>query len=81
MYASGMSVREIQRRLQEIYAIDVSSDLVSTITDAVLERIDEWQYRPLPVIVFSIICAWPGEPHAFMLEKPALALQATAISD
>jgi putative transposase len=54
MYACGMSVREIQRRLQEIYGIDVSPDLVCTITDAVLEQIGEWQDRPLPVyaIVF-----------------------------
>jgi putative transposase len=37
MYARGMSVREIQGYLQEIYGIEVSPDLISTVTDAVLE--------------------------------------------
>jgi len=39
MYARGMSVREIQGHLQEIYGIDVSPDLISTITDAVLDEV------------------------------------------
>ncbi len=38
IYARGMSVREIQAHLQEIYGIDVSPDLISTITDAVLDE-------------------------------------------
>jgi putative transposase len=47
MYARGMSVREIQGHLQEIYGIEVSPDLISTVTDAVLEEVAEWQNRPL----------------------------------
>jgi putative transposase len=57
MYARGMSVREIQGHLQEIYGLDVSTDLISTITDAVLETVTEWQNRPLercyPLIFFD----------------------------
>ena len=57
MYARGMSVREIQGHLQEIYGLDVSPDLISTITDAVLETVTEWQNRPLercyPLIFFD----------------------------
>jgi putative transposase len=49
MYARGLTVREIQGHLLEIYGIDVSPDLVSTITDAVLEEVAEWQSRPLEV--------------------------------
>lgn len=47
LYARGLSVREIQGHLRELYGIDVSPDLVSTVTDAVLEQVGEWQNRPL----------------------------------
>ena len=47
MYARGMSVREIQGHLRDLYGVDVSADLVSAVTDAVLEEIAEWQNRPL----------------------------------
>ncbi len=47
MYARGMTVREIQGHLVELYGLEVSPDLISTITDAVLETVSEWQNRPL----------------------------------
>ena len=47
MYARGMSVREIQGHLRDLYGVDVSADLVSAVTDAVLEEIAEWRNRPL----------------------------------
>ncbi len=47
MYARGMTVREIRGHLEELYGIDVSADLISTVTDAVLEEVGEWQNRPL----------------------------------
>ncbi len=47
MYARGMTVREIRGHLEELYGIDVSPDLISTIADAVLETVAEWQGRPL----------------------------------
>jgi putative transposase len=47
MYARGMSVQEIQGHLQELYGIEVSPELVSTVTDAVLEEVTEWQNLPL----------------------------------
>lgn len=47
LYARGMSVREIQGHLQEIYQVEVSPDLISTITDEVLADVKEWQARPL----------------------------------
>jgi len=47
MYARGMTVREIQGHLRDLYGVDVSPDLISTVTDAVLEEVAEWQSRPL----------------------------------
>ncbi len=47
MYARGMSTREIKGHLRELYGIEVSPDLVSAVTDAVLEEVAEWQARPL----------------------------------
>ena len=45
MYAQGMTVREIQRFLQEHYKVEVSADLISTVTDSALEDVVEWQNR------------------------------------
>ena len=47
MYARGMTVREIRGHLQELYGIEVSPDLIPTVTDAVPEAAGEWQNRPL----------------------------------
>ena len=47
MYARGMSTREIQGHLRELYGIDASPQLISTVTDAVLEEVGRWQSRPL----------------------------------
>jgi putative transposase len=46
LYARGMTVREIQAFLAEMYAVEVSPDLISTVTDAVLEEVTAWQSRP-----------------------------------
>ena len=59
MYARGMSTREIQGHLRDLYGIEVSPDLVSAVTDAVLDEIMEWQNRPLealyPLIFFDAL--------------------------
>src|SRR5246127_3027780 len=59
LFARGLSVREIQAHLQELYGIEVSPDLISRVTDAVLEEVREWQNRPLdpvyPVIFFDAL--------------------------
>jgi putative transposase len=47
MYARGMSTRAIRDHLEELYGIDVSPDLISAVTSAVLEEVAEWQGRPL----------------------------------
>jgi len=59
MYARGMSTRDIREHLRELYGIDVSPDLISTVTDAVLDEIALWQARPLdpvyPIVFFDAI--------------------------
>jgi putative transposase len=59
LYARGLPVREIQKFLAEIYAIDVSPDLISEVTDAVVAEVTEWQARPLdalyPVVFFDAL--------------------------
>ena len=47
MYARGMTTRDIQAHLQEMYGVDVSPTLVSQVTDAITEEITLWQSRPL----------------------------------
>ncbi len=47
MYARGMSVRDIQAQLSELYGTDISPDLISSVTDEVLAEVQAWQNRPL----------------------------------
>jgi len=47
MYGRGMSVRDIQAHLRELYGVEVGHDLISRVTDAVLDDVREWQSRPL----------------------------------
>ena len=59
LYARGMTVREIQGFLAEMYAVEVSPDLISTVTDAVVAEVTTWQARPLepmyPVVFFDAL--------------------------
>jgi len=57
MYGKGMSQRDIEDTLREIYGADVSFTLISKITDKILPEVNEWQNRPLesiyPIIYFD----------------------------
>jgi transposase-like protein len=59
LYGRGLTVREIQGHLREIYGAEVSPDLISRVTDAVLEEVKEWQTRPLdacyPIVFFDAL--------------------------
>jgi transposase-like protein len=59
MYAKGMTVRDIQETLQELYGVDVSPSTLSAITDKVWELVESWQSRPLaslyPIIYLDAI--------------------------
>jgi len=50
LYARGMTTREIQGHLKEIYKVEVSPSLISTVTDAVLDDVKAWQARPLDAV-------------------------------
>ena len=59
LYARGLTVREIQAFLKEMYAVEVSPDLISAVTDAVVAEVTAWQSRPLepmyPVVFFDAL--------------------------
>ncbi|MEI2767570.1 MAG: IS256 family transposase [Nitrosomonas sp.] len=61
LYARGMTVREIQQHLTEMYGAEVSPTLISTVTDGVMDEVKQWQSRPLdavyPVIYLDCIHA------------------------
>ena len=50
MYARGISTREIQGHLEEIYGVDVSPTLISNVTEEVMEEVKSWQNRPLDAV-------------------------------
>ena len=50
LYARGMTVREIQAHLEEMYGAEVSPALISTVTEAVMEEVKAWQARPLDAL-------------------------------
>ena len=59
MYARGLSTRDIQAQLQELYGVEVSPTLISNVTDAILDEVKIWQSRPLdhvyPIIYLDAI--------------------------
>jgi len=61
LYARGMTTREIQQHLTEVYGAEVSPTLISTVTDGVMDEVKQWQSRPLdavyPVIYLDCIHA------------------------
>ena len=50
LYAKGMTTREIVATFKEMVGADVSATLISNVTDAVIDRVTEWQSRPLDAI-------------------------------
>ena len=57
MYARGMTTRDIQGHLEEIYGIEVSPELISKVTDGIISEVKEWQNRPIdevyPIVFFD----------------------------
>jgi putative transposase len=80
MYARGMTVRDIRGHLEELYGIDVSPDLISAVTDAVLDEVAEWQNRPLdlcyPLVFFNAI-----RVKSLLLRRQAISVQGSHPSD
>ena len=67
LYGRGMTVGEIQEHIKEIYETDVSKDLISTVTDGVIEEVNSWQTRPLesvyPILYLDCIHVKSRDNH------------------
>lgn len=59
LYSGGLTTREIQTQLEELYGVEVSPTLISNVTDAVLEEVQAWRARPLaavyPILYFDAL--------------------------
>src|SRR4029453_4507734 len=82
LYARGLSTREIQGHLADLYGTEVSPTLISTITDAVLDEVHTWQSRPLasvyPILYFYalFVKSPPGEAGPLASVYPILYFDA-----
>lgn len=78
LYARGMTIREIQAHLEEIYATKVSPELISKVTDGVLEEISTWQNRPLdtiyPIIYLDCIYVKSRDNHVIINKAVYIAI-------
>ena len=78
LYARGMTVREIQGHLEEMYGTEVSPTLVSSVTDAVIEEVKAWQARPLdalyPIVYLDCIHVKVSDAGAVRVKAVYLAL-------
>lgn len=81
MYARGMSVRDMQAMLLELYDVEVSEALISSVTDAVLDDVRAWQNRPLesvyPIVYFDCIVVKSREDGKVSNKAVYLALAIT----
>ena len=78
LYARGMTTAEIQGHLEEIYQTEVSKDLISTITDEVLEEVQNWQNRALdsvyPIVYLDCIFVKSRDSHTVINKAVYLAI-------
>lgn len=81
LYARGMTVREIQGHLEEMYGAEVSPTLISSVTDAVLDEVKTWQSRPLdalyPIVYLDCIHVKVRDSGAVRVKAVYLALGIT----
>ena len=73
LYARGTTTREISEQLSEIYKLEISHDLISTITDEILDEVEAWQNRPLddlyPIVFFDALVAKVRDDHGRVVKK------------
>ncbi len=78
LYARGMTVREIQGHLEEMYGTEVSPSLISSVTDAVIDEVKAWQVRPLdalyPIVYMDCIHVKVRDSGAVRAKAVYLAL-------
>jgi putative transposase len=85
LYARGLSVRDIEAHLHEIYGVKVGRDLISRVTDAVLEDVRAWQQRPLddvyPILFLDCLVLKIREGGSVQRRACYLALGVTVDGD
>lgn len=78
MYARGMSMRDIQSHIEEMYAVEVSHDFISSVTDKVLDEVQAWQNRPLdsiyPIIYLDCLVVKVKENNQIINKSLFLAI-------
>jgi transposase-like protein len=76
LYAHGLSVRDIRAHLEELYGLKVSPDLISRVTDAVLDEVREWQGRALermyPIVIFDALRVKIRDADSRMVKNKAV---------
>ncbi|MFB7621065.1 IS256 family transposase [Kitasatospora sp. NPDC056181] len=72
LYARGMSVRDIRSHLVQIYGVEVSADLISKVTDAIVDELTAWQNRPLDAVwpIVYIDALWVKIRSGSVSSKP-----------
>ena len=85
LYARGMSVRDIQAHLAELYGVQVGHDLISRVTDAVMDDVRAWQQRPLedvyPIVFLDALVIKVREGGTVQRRACYLALGVTLDGD
>jgi putative transposase len=85
LYARGMSVRDIQAHLAELYGVQVGHDLISRVTDAVMDDVRSWQQRPLedvyPIVFLDALVIKVREGGSVQRRACYLALGVTLDGD
>jgi len=76
LYAAGLTVRDIRAHLEEVYGLKVSPDLISRVTDAVLDEVREWQSRALdrmyPIVIFDALRVKIRDADSRMVKNKAV---------
>lgn len=85
LYARGMSVREIQEHLEELYQVAVSPSVISAVTDEVLAEVAQWQQRPLdrcyPVVILDALRVKIRDEGVVRAKAVYVALGITAVGE
>ena len=76
LYAAGLTVRDIRAHLEDVYGLQVSPDLISRVTDAVLDEVREWQSRALermyPIVIFDALRVKIRDADSRMVKNKAV---------
>ena len=82
LYSRGLSTRDIQGQLEELYGVEVSPTLISNVTNAVMDDVRAWQSRPLssvyPILFFDALRACPAQTW-YLRRSPFGARQSNEI--